>query len=78
MTPAEACAEFVRWALTEGCWSGCDLEGGAIQEKALSLGLLKVEPYDPEKHGETEHYVEIGDDWYTLTDAVLALSLLTK
>lgn len=73
MSIEKACAEFVQWALDEGSWYGCDLDGGAIQEKALSLGLLKVEPYDPAKHGESEYDAEPGDDWYTLADGVADL-----
>jgi hypothetical protein len=70
MALEKACAEFVQWALSEGSWNGCDLDGGSIQEKAIALGLLKVEPYDPDKHGESEFDVEPGDDWYTLADGV--------
>lgn len=73
MSLEKQCAEFVQWALDEGSWHGCDLDGGSIQEKALALGLLKVEPYDPEKHGESEYDADPGDDWYTLADAVKEL-----
>lgn len=73
MALEKQCAEFVKWALQEGAWTGSELEGGDIQDKALSLGLLKAEPYDPEKHGESEYDIEPGDDWYTLADDIKAL-----
>ena len=54
---------FVRWALTEGSWRGADLDGGAIQDKAIELNLVAKVKYDPAIHGEDD-IAEEGDDWY--------------
>jgi tRNA splicing ligase len=54
---------FVRWALTEGSWRGADLDGGAIQDKAIELNLVTKVKYDPAVHGEDD-FAEAGDDWY--------------
>lgn len=71
---AAASAKFVKWALQEGTWEGCDLDGYDIQKKATELGLIVRVPYDPEKHGESEYDIEPGDDWYVLADNIYALS----
>ena len=55
-------AEFVRWAISEGPFEGCDLDGGGIQDKAEKLGILIKTKYDPALHGETD-ICEPGDDW---------------
>jgi len=33
-------AAFAKWALQEGVWEGCELDGSDIQDKAVELGLL--------------------------------------
>jgi len=76
MALEKECAEFVRWALTDGSWSGCDLEGGSIQDMALSLGLIKAVPFDPEIHDKEmadQYDVKPGDTWYILADGVVSL-----
>lgn len=66
-------AEFIRWAIREGCWDGRDLEGSDIHDKAEELGLLVKVKYDPAAHGEPGAAfdfvdVEPGDDWYVFCD----------
>lgn len=66
--------QFARWAIQEGPWDGCDLDGGSVQEKAEALGLIKQEPYDPAKHGDAVGYdcvPEEGDPWYTFSAALV-------
>jgi hypothetical protein len=59
------CARFVRWALQEGPWQGGDLDGGGMQDKAESLGLIVSVPYDPEKHGAyNDCGCDAGDPWF--------------
>lgn len=50
-----ALAEFFRWAMENGPFNGCDLDGGGVQDKAASLGLI-----EPAKD---------RDDWWVYTDA---------
>ena len=61
------CREFVRWAIREACWDGCDLDGGAVQDMAKDLGLIQCEPFNPEKHdaSSVDYDVEPGEDWYS-------------
>lgn len=73
MTTEEALKEFARWAVREGCWDGGTLEGGDIQDKAESLGLLVRVKYDPAVHGESGAVfdfvdIEPGDDWVIFCD----------
>ena len=60
--------EFVLWCIEEGPFEGCDLDGGAVQEKAVECGILKEVAYDPERHGEPDVDVEPGDPWFEFTD----------
>jgi hypothetical protein len=46
-----------------------ELDGDAVQAKAIECGLLTAEPYDPEKHGESWCDIEPGDPWYVPTFA---------
>lgn len=64
MDQNKALREFFRWAMDEGAFMGCDLDGGDMQEKASKLGLIVKEPYDPAKHGKSDCDVEPGADWY--------------
>lgn len=69
----EAAKEFIRWAIRNGAWDGGTLEGGDIQDKAESLGLLVKETYDPAKLGEPGAMfgfvdIEPGDDWFVFCD----------
>ena len=56
---------FVKWAMQEGPWEGGDLDGGATQDMAESLGLIVSVPYDPEKHGIYNNCgCDAGDPWF--------------
>jgi hypothetical protein len=59
-----ALAEFFKWAMREGPWEGGDLEGGGIQDKAESLGLIVKTQFDPAKHGTAYGDFSEGDDYY--------------
>lgn len=61
---------FAKWCLTEGPWSGCDLDGGSVQDAAVKFGVAKQVQYDPKVHGaETICNVEPGDPWFVMADA---------
>ena len=68
---AQSAAQFVMWALMEGSWQGCDIDGGAAQDKAVELGLIVETPYDPVKHGE-QPQLELGESWFVPSDALLS------
>lgn len=61
-------AEFARWAIQEGPFEGCHLDGADVQEKAVKFGLLERTTYDPAIHGESD-VAESGDEWFVFTDA---------
>ncbi len=69
---ARALAEFLKWCM-ENAWTCCELDGADVHDKAEALGLLKIEPYDPEAHGESEFDIEPGDEWNSLSDDVKEL-----
>jgi hypothetical protein len=60
-------AKLVKWAITEGCFEGCDLDGGSLQDKAVTAGVLVETTYDPAKHGPSDGADE-GDRWYVFSD----------
>jgi hypothetical protein len=61
---------FAVWCLTQGPWSGCDLDGGDVQAKALELGIIKQVPFDPKIHDEEAMCdVEPGDPWFSLVES---------
>lgn len=70
----QAMAQFVKWAMQEGPWSGNELDGADVQDKARKLGLLVKTQYDPEVHGESEFDIEPGDDWFVLAPEITALA----
>jgi hypothetical protein len=59
--------EFARWVIQESCFDGCDIDGGSVQDKAVELGLLVEELYDPVKHPNVED-VEEGDGVFVFTE----------
>jgi hypothetical protein len=61
-------AKFAEWILREGPFSGCDIDGGDVQDKAVMFGLLTEVAYDPKIHGESEWDNEPGDPWYVFSD----------
>lgn len=69
-TPAQGAVnsrlvEFFKWAMREGPWEGGDLDGGSVQNKAESLGLIVKTQYDAAKHGPASDWMfEDGDDYY--------------
>lgn len=66
-----ALREFFRWAMTEGPFDGCDIDGASAQDKAEALGLIVKQPYDPAKHGE-EHLsiMEPGQDLFVFAPGI--------
>lgn len=56
------CVEFAKWVIRES-FEGLDLDASTIQDKARSMGLTVVVPYDPATHGENEYDVQPGDVW---------------
>jgi hypothetical protein len=67
--PVPALVEFFKWAMREGPWDGGDLDGGSVQDKAESLGLIVKTQYDAEKHGVQSDF-EHGDDWFVLAPGI--------
>ena len=72
MSEHEALLEFFRWAMREGPWDGCDLDGASVQDKAEALGLIVKTQYDAEKHGVQSDF-ESGDDWFEYAPHIKAL-----
>lgn len=58
---------FARWAVAEGPFNGCSLDGGDIQEKAVQFGILREVKYDPSTHGPNDVDAEAGDPWFEFT-----------
>jgi hypothetical protein len=56
--------DFAEWTIREGSWSGCNLDGGDIQDKALECGIIEEVPYDPAIHGPNNADVEPGEAWF--------------
>lgn len=71
-------AQLVKWAITEGCFEGCDLDGGILQDKAVKAGVLIETKYDPAKHGPSDGDVDEGDRWYVFSDEFKAALSLEK
>lgn len=61
--------EFAKWILIQA-FEGSHIFGDEAQEKAYSLGLLEVEPFDPIIHANCVDSVifEPGDDIYIYSD----------
>ena len=64
-------AEFLRRCAMES-WQGMDICGADVQDWAVELGLMVMEPYDLRKHGRSglEYDIEPGDNWYVLSQEV--------
>ena len=69
---ADALLKFFKWAMREGPFSGCDIDGASLQDKAESLGLLIATKYDPAKHGDHPDF-EGGEDFYEFSSSLAAL-----
>lgn len=73
MNQADALREFFRWAVREATWDGVDLNGCDIQDKAVELGLLVEEIYDPAKHGDEPYQmwdIEPGQDLFVFAPGI--------
>jgi hypothetical protein len=68
----DALADFARWVITESAFSGCDIFGGDVQDKAVDAGLLVATKYDPEQHGPSD-IAEPGDDWFVFSPALASI-----
>jgi hypothetical protein len=54
-------------AIMAGWPDMCDLDCFEVQDLAEMCGILRKEPYDPERHGDEyadEYDVKPGDDYY--------------
>lgn len=60
-------AKLVKWAIIEGCFEGCDLDGGSLQDEAVKAGVIVETKYDQAKHGPSDAADE-GDRWYVFSD----------
>lgn len=67
---ASALLEFFKWAMREGPWDGGDLDGGGIQDKAESLGLIVKTKYEIARHGPEHGDFCEGDDFYEFSPAL--------
>ena len=65
----EALLTFFRWAMNNGPFDGCSLDGGDVQDKAEHLGLIVPTKYDPKAHGERYEF-DAGDDFYVFAPAL--------
>lgn len=71
----ETLAAFAKWVIRESCFSGCDLDGASVEDKAVALGLLIKTRYEPALHGPNDLDMEVGADWYILDPALAACGL---
>lgn len=54
-----------KWLAGES-FDACEISTADIQDKGIELGLLRVVPYDPAKHGNdvgAEYDMKPGDDY---------------
>lgn len=65
-------ADFAKWCITEGCFDGCDLDGGSLQDQAVKFGIIEETKYDPVKHGTNNVDAAPGDPWFIFTPAFKA------
>ncbi len=74
-TPDEqlvALKAFARWAVKETAWLGRDLDGGAVQDRALMLGIINHRTATKGNFQEWMNIddISIGDTFYVLADWV--------
>ncbi len=48
MDTTKALADFAQWALENGPFNGCDLDGSSVQDKAIALGLIEPDKVRPD------------------------------
>ena len=63
LQPVTALLDFFKWAMNEGPFDGRHLDGGDIQDKAESLGLIVATKYDSARHGDHPGFHD-GADFY--------------
>ncbi len=73
----KALLDFFTWAMNEGPFDGCSLDGGDVQDKAEKLGLIVSEKYDPEVHGERCDFEE-GDNIYVFSPNLTGIPVPTQ
>jgi hypothetical protein len=64
MTTTDDYKAFAEWVIRTGCWEGCGLNGGEIQDKALEFGIIEKVDYDPAVHGPNNVGAEPGASWF--------------
>lgn len=71
----EGIKEFAKWALREGSWEGCSLDGGDVQDIAHKLGLISSHrATEANKHiWEPFENTEEGDEFFIFTSALASL-----
>ena len=57
---------FARWAVMNGPFQGCDLDGSQIQDEAVRYGIIEETVYDQEIHGDAN--CEVGDKYFVFTE----------
>ncbi len=72
-----ALLDFFTWAMNEGPFDGCSLDGCDVQDKAENLGLIVSEKYDPTIHGEHSDREE-GDDIYVFAPKIMCDPVLSQ
>jgi hypothetical protein len=64
--------QFAQWAIKDGPWNGCHLDGFEIQEKAVELGLVEkriANEMNADEWRDIDGVEEIGDTFYVFTEA---------
>jgi hypothetical protein len=65
----EQLAPFAKWAIRESAFSGHELDGGEVQEKALANCLIVRTVYDPQQHGPSD-VASAGDEWFEFSSTL--------
>lgn len=62
---------FARWCIQESAFSGGDLDGADVQQRAAELGLIIEEPFDPERHDphgfNMDRWIDAGEPWFVFS-----------
>lgn len=74
-----ALIEFAR-EMCQIAFEGGDADGGHIQDRAVELGLLKPEPYNPQRHKNVvcAEYCEPGDIIYVFAGPLASPAPVTQ
>jgi hypothetical protein len=65
----EQLVPFAKWAIRESAFSGHELDGGEVQEKALAHCLIVRTVYDPQQHGPSD-VASAGDEWFEFSSTI--------